>query len=121
MDGHNRGIIPLLSHHLQLLNTAYSVFRIEHDDPGPRNICKSCHSCLTSISGRCCQDHDLLICMILLRCSCHKVREDGQCHILKSNGTSVEQLQIICAISLYQRRNGLCIEFAIICFLNTVF
>ena len=116
------GVIAFLCYHLLLLDRADAVFGIEYDDPGTRNISKTCHRRLTCISGSCCKDHDLIFDIIFLRRRSHQVREDGKSHVFKGDRRSVEQLQKINSVScLVKRRDLLCIEFGIICSGNTVF
>ena len=59
--------------------------------------------------------------MVLLCSRCHKVRQNGKCHILESDRLSVEQLQKIHAVRLCERCDLLCVEFLIVCMGNTVF
>ena len=63
---YNVYVISGLSHHLHLLYLADYVLRIEHNDPCTFYIGKTCHSSLTGISRSCCQDHDLILHVILL-------------------------------------------------------
>jgi len=121
MDPYYKSIGTFLCYHLLFLDRAYAVFRIEYNDLCSRYICKSRKCCFSGISGCCCEDHDLILHLIFL-CGCgQKMRQNGQCHILKSNRLSVEQFQIISLIFFYKRSNLLCIEFLIVCFCDAVF
>ena len=120
-DSYYIGIGTFLSYHLLLLDRAYTMLRIKYDDPGSRYICKTCHCSLSCISGSCSKDHDLIPDIIFLRCCCHQMRKDGKCHILERDRCAVEQLQEICSVSLVKRSNLLCIKFAVVCLIDTVF
>ena len=110
----------LLGYHLFLLDRADTMFRIEYDDPGSRYICKTCHGSLAGISGCCGKNYDFVFHIVLLRCSCHQMRKDGKCHILKCNCCAVEQLQEICSICFMKGSNLLCIKFTVIRLVDTV-
>ena len=119
-DTYNGCVGTLLSYHLLLLDRAYTVLRIEYDNPCSRNICKTSQCSLTGISGSCSQDHDVVLDLVLSRCCCHKMWKNGQCHILESDGRTVEQFQIVSSICLMKRCDLCGVEFLIVCICNTV-
>ena len=88
-------VIPLLSHHLKLLNAAYAVFGIEDDNGCAFDICKACHGRLTGITGGRSQNYNLVLYLIFLCCGRHEMRQNGKSHIFKCNGTSMIQFQVI--------------------------
>ena len=120
MNADNKRIVTFLGHHLLLLDRAYTVLRIEYNDFRSRNIGKSCQRCLSGISRGGSQNHDLILYMILLRSGRQQIRQNGQCHILKSDRGTVEQFQVICAVRLHKRCDLLCVELAVIRGIDTV-
>ena len=93
MDTDHVCILSPLRHHLLLLDRADTVLRIEYDNAGSRHISKPGQSCLTRISGGCGQDNDLIFDVVLPGTGGKQIRKDGQSHILKCDGSSMEQLQ----------------------------
>ena len=71
MDRHYVSVIPLLRHHLKLLNAAYAVFWIEDDDGCSFHIGKACHGGLTGVAGGCSQNYNLIFYLIFLSGSDH--------------------------------------------------
>ena len=51
MDGNYAGIITFLGTHLQLLDLADTALWIKDNNAGSWNICKTCHSCFSGITG----------------------------------------------------------------------
>ena len=96
------------------------MLRIKYNDSCSRNICKACKSCFTGISGSCSQDYDLILYLILSCCCCHQMRKNGQCHILKCDGGTMEQFQIISSVCFMKRGDLCCVKFLIVCICNTV-
>ena len=120
VNSYYKRIGTFLSPHLQFLYAAHAILRIKYDDLCTRNICKSCHGSLSCISGCGCQDHDLILHMVFLRCCRHKIRKNGQRHIFECDGLSVEQFQIISTAGFHKRGNFFCVKFFIIRMVNAV-
>ena len=120
MDCHHRGVVPFLGAHLKLLDLADSVLGIEYNDPCAGHICKSGHGRLARIPGCGRENDDFPVHMVLPGRCRHKVRQDGQSHVLECYGASMVQFKIICPVSLCQRRYLLCIKLAVIGPGNTV-
>ena len=115
------GIFPFLRHHLFLLNRADSVLRVKDDDPGSRNIGKSCHRGFSGISGGRSEDYNLIFCIVLSGSRRQKVRQNGKSHILERNRRAMEQFQKINSFHFCQGSNCFCVELFIICSGDTVF
>ena len=121
VNTNHQSVFPLLGYHLLLLNRADTVLGIEYDDSGAFYISKPGQSCFTGITRGSCQNNNLILDGILTGCGNHKVRQDGKCHILECNGSTVEQLQIISSLRLYQRCNHFCIKLGIVRSIDAVF
>ena len=83
--GDDMSIVPSLSSHLQLLHLAHTIFWIKDDNFSSWYIREPCHSSFSSVSRCCCQDDNLVFQAVFLSSCCHKVWQDRQGHILKSN------------------------------------
>ena len=118
---HNKGIVPLLCHHLLFLDWADPILWIKNYNTSALHICKSCQRRFSRISGGSSQNHDLIPDMVLSGCRGHQMRQYGKRHILKRNRRPMKQLQIPGAVRLCQRGNFFSIKFAVISLCNTVF
>ena len=77
MDADYIGIVTFLCHHLFFLDRAHTVLRIKYDDLGALDIREACKRCLTGISGSRCQDHDIVL-PLILACRCdQQMRQNG--------------------------------------------
>ena len=114
------GVLPRFSPHLQLLETGNTSIRIEYDDFRTRYIREAGHRRLSGITGGRGQDHDTIRHLILPCTGHHQVWEDGEGHILKCDGFSVEQLEVPCASLLYQRCDLRILELLIVGRTDTV-
>ena len=114
------GVLSLLSPHLPLLEGRNSVLRIEDNNLTALHITKAFHGSLSGISGGGGENHNLLLNLILFTAYLHKVGKNGQCHIFESQGSSVEELQIVAVSLFYYRGDFLCRKLIIIGRINAV-
>ena len=121
MNTHHIGVGSLLRYHLFFLYGTHAVLRIENNDPGSWHIREACKSCFSGVSGGGREDYDLAFGLIFLRRRGHQVGKNGKSHILKGDGRSMEQLQVIGLPGFFQRSDGLRIEFLIVGRRDTVF
>ena len=108
------GIIALLRDHLQTLDIAHALLRIENDDPHARNIGKAFERGLARIARSRRQDHNLLADPLLAGRRRHQVRQDRERHILKSERPPVIEFQHMPVPGMHQRRDRGIIKFAVI-------
>ena len=118
-DAHNISIGTFLGYHLFLLDRAYAMLRIKYNNPGSRNIGKTCKCCFSSISGGRSQDNDFIFYIILSCCSRHKIWQNGKCHVFKCNCRTMEKFQIICPVSFLKRCDHICVKLLVICSVDT--
>ena len=95
VDGHNRGVVAFLCHHLFFLDGADAVLRIEHDDACVRHISESVKRRFSGVTRSRRQDHDFFRAAVLFGGSRHQVRQDRKGHVFEGDGRSVEQFQIV--------------------------
>ncbi len=119
-DSHHEGIVPLLGHHLLLLNGAHAILGIKYNNPRPRHIRKACQSRLSRIPGGGRQNHNIFLHLILPGGNRHQMRQNRKCHILKCNGRPMKQLQIISPLRLGNGRNLGQIKLAVISLCYTI-
>ena len=120
-DAYNAGVIPFLGSHLQFLHRADAVFREEYHDFHTVYASKAFQRRFSCITGGCCQNDNFLF-LSLTFCRCfHKIRQDGQGHILECQCSAVEQFQIKHIPFFHKRYDFFCIEFFIIRMFNAVF
>ena len=120
MNAYNKGIIPFLGDHLFFLDRTHSVLRVKNNNFRSRHICETGQGRLSGISGGRRQNNDILIRVVFLRRCNHKMRQDGQRHIFKGNGLSMEKFQIISPSCFCQRCDHFRIKLAVIRIGDTV-
>ena len=112
LDGAYTHVFSLLSRHLQLLNFADPVFRIEY-----QNLClvharEPLHGGLARIAGGCHQNAGCLFLPGHAQASGQQLGQHLQGHVLESAGRSMPKLQAPCpAIHLSQRSYGGMVKF----------
>ena len=114
------GVCTSLSRHLQLLHLRDTIARVENDDFGTWHIGKTSHGCLTSITRSGGQDDNFIFQAVFLGRSGHKVRQDGESHVLEGNGRSSEELQIVLTLQFDQGCNFRRVELVIVGIVDTV-
>ena len=101
-------VVSVLSSHLTLLHSGYTVLRIEYHDGGTLNIGKALESSLSCIARSSNKDNYLLVHLYLLERCGEKIRKDLESHILECAGGAVPQLKNICTVKKMGYLSDIC-------------
>ena len=120
VNAHHQGILPLLRHHLSLLDGTDPGLRVKHYDLRALHPGKSCQGRLSRVTGCGGEDDNLFLALVFPGRRQHQVGQNGQGHVLERDGGAMEQLQIPDTPRLHKRSQLLRVKLGVIRLPDTV-
>ena len=116
LDSRNGDVIAGLSDHLQTLNFACAVMRVEHGNAQPGRIRETGQSSLARIAARRSEDHDFFA--RALGGATHELRKHLQRNIFECACRAAEKLEHECVADLHHGSDVVGFKGALVCSLN---
>ena len=116
LDGSDGNVVAGLGDHLQSLDFACAVMRVEHGNAQPGGIRETSQSSLTGIAARCGKNHDFFA--RALRSSAHELRKHLQRNIFEGACRAAEEFEHERIADLYHGSNVIGFKGAFVSSLN---